>query len=63
MGILAGIIFAIGAVLVLFGLVMSLDGIEARRRRTQTAELPTQRTERVVDEIMVRRRVTKERII
>ena len=62
MGIIAGIIFAIGAALILFGLVMSLDGIEARRRHTQTTKLPAQRTERVTDEIMVRRRVTKERI-
>ena len=61
--IISGALFAIGAVLVLFGLVMSLDGIEARRRHTQNAELPSRRTERVTDELMVRRRVTKERII
>lgn len=60
----SGVVFLIGVVLIVFGLIVSTDGIEARRRRAQTTAVVTgQRTERVIDEVTVRRRITKERIM
>lgn len=64
MMLLAGLVLFAGAVLVLFGLVMSGDGLERwHQRRAKTPELPNHRTERLTDEVVVRRRVTKERIL
>lgn len=63
MMLFSGVVFLIGVVLIVFGLIVSTDGVEARRRRAQQTTVVTgQRTERVTDEVTVRRRITKERI-
>ena len=65
MMLLSGLVFVVGAVLIVFGLVLSTDGMEGwHRRRAKVADLPAQahRIERVTDEVTVRRRITKERI-
>lgn len=65
MMLLSGVALVLGIVLIVFGLILSTDGMEAwHRRRAKVADLPAQahRIERVTDEVTVRRRITKERI-
>ena len=60
--LLSAVALLVGIVLIVFGLILSTDGIEARRRRAQTTVATGHRTERVTDEVVVRRRITKERM-
>jgi len=65
MMLLSGLLFLIGAVLIVVGLILSTDGVDSwHRRRARATDLPAgvHRTERVTDEVVVRRCITKERI-